>query len=274
MWTQWVPPFVWGATSLCAVSTEESRAGEELGGPILADSSSPLSMLFASLSLLVGLLIQTENVVMYISYPQHADPGRKQYPKLVIPVSHGGKADLANLTVGIFPSLGWLDGYFSPNVDSGVLIPMFEKNNQSPALQAGFFELPNSSGEIQRYHSTWWTRVKPALLCVAGMIWVRVNLGGRQKKKRKKRENYISATKTTSVHEKETNALLHSICCVPQNTEVEAGSGTRECRRKEVRPAPRGRLAHPDCSASALRSQFLHSLVELPGKSKPSVLAI
>lgn len=91
---------------------------------------------------------------LYISYPQHADPGRKQYPKLVIPVSHGGKADLANLTVGIFPSLGWLDGYFSPNVDSGVLTPMFEKNNQSPALQAGFFELPNSSGEIQRYHST------------------------------------------------------------------------------------------------------------------------
>lgn len=74
-----------------------------------------------------------------------------------------------------------------------------------------------------------------------------------------------------SVHGKETNALLHSICCIPQNTEVEAGSGTRECRRKEVRPAPRGLLAHPDCSASALRSQFLHSLGELSSKSKPRV---
>lgn len=98
------------------------------------------------------------------------------------------------------------------------------------------------------------------------MIWVGVNLGGRQKK-----ENYISATKTMSVHGKDTNVLLHSICCVPQNTEVEAGSGTRECRQKEVRPAPHGLLAHPDCSASALRSQFLHSLGELPGRSKPRV---
>lgn len=49
---------------------------------------------------------------------------------------------------------------------------------------------------------------------------------------------------------------------------MEAGSGTRECRQKEVLPAPRELLAHPDCSAAALRSQFLHSLEELQGGVK------
>lgn len=50
-----------------------------------------------------------------------------------------------------------------------------------------------------------------------------------------------------------------------------AGSGTRECRRREVRPAPRGLLEHPGRSASALLSQFLHSLEELQRPSKPHV---
>lgn len=58
---------------------------------------------------------------------------------------------------------------------------------------------------------------------------------------------------------------------VPQSTEVEAGNGTRECRQKEVPPAPRELLAHPDCSAAALQWQFLHSLEELQGRSMPGV---
>lgn len=62
-----------------------------------------------------------------------------------------------------------------------------------------------------------------------------------------------------------------SLRCSPQSTEEEAGSGTRGCRRREVRPAPRGPLEHPDCSASAPLLQFLHSLEELQKKSKPHV---
>lgn len=65
--------------------------------------------------------------------------------------------------------------------------------------------------------------------------------------------------------------LPRFIWCSPQSTEEEAGSGTRGCRRREVRPAPRGQLEHPDCSASALLLQFLHSLEELQRKSKPRV---
>lgn len=68
--------------------------------------------------------------------------------------------------------------------------------------------------------------------------------------------------------EKGTESLLFFTCCLPQSTEVEAGSGTRECMQRAVRPTPREPLARPGCSASALRSQFLHSLEELPGKSK------
>lgn len=66
----------------------------------------------------------------------------------------------------------------------------------------------------------------------------------------------------------ELRVVLFFTCCLPQSTEVEAGSGTRECTRRAVRPAPREPLARPGCSASALRSQFLHSLEELPGRSK------
>lgn len=66
--------------------------------------------------------------------------------------------------------------------------------------------------------------------------------------------------------------MLCFIWSLPQSTEEEAGSETRECRRREVRPAPRGLPAHPDCSASALLSQFLHSLEELRRKPHVSFL--
>lgn len=94
-----------------------------------------------------------------------------------------GEADLSNLTVDFF-FLGWLDGCFSLNVDSSLSTRSFEKNDQSLALQAGFFKLPGSSGGIQRsLHSTRRTDVEPALLSAADVIWVGVNLWGQQTKK-------------------------------------------------------------------------------------------
>lgn len=53
---------------------------------------------------------------------------------------------------------------------------------------------------------------------------------------------------------------------VPQNTKVAVGSGTRECRQKEDRPAPPGLRTPRGRSASAPRSRFLHSSGELRGK--------
>lgn len=103
-----------------------------------------------------------------------------------------GEADLSNLTVDSFFFLGWLDGCFSLNVDSGSSTRSFEKNDQSLALQAGFFQLPGRSGGIQwSLHSTWRTGVEPALLSAADVIWVGVNLWGQQTKKKKVKNLYL-----------------------------------------------------------------------------------
>lgn len=66
-------------------------------------------------------------------------------------------------------------------------------------------------------------------------------------------------------------SLLQLSCGLPQSTGEEAGSGIHECRQKAVRPALHALPEHPDCFASALQSQFLHSLVELQGKTESHV---
>lgn len=71
----------------------------------------------------------------------------------------------------------------------------------------------------------------------------------------------------TLFHETKLKKTVSTSSSLPQNTKVVAGSGTRECRQKEARPAPLGLLAHPGCPVSAPRSQFLHSSGALHGKS-------
>lgn len=158
----------------------------------------------------------------------------------------------------------WLVGWLlSLNVDSRLSTQLFEKNDLSLALQAGFLELPRSLRGFRRsLHSTWGTGVEPALLSAANVIWVGVNLWGQQTTK---------GQGCVCMWGKGTKSLLLFTCYLPQSTEVEAGSGIREYRQREVRPAPRELLAHPRCSASALRLQFLHSLEELPDKRNPRV---
>lgn len=68
-----------------------------------------------------------------------------------------------------------------------------------------------------------------------------------------------------------TKSLRYFTWYLPQSTEVEAGSGIRECRQRVARPAPRELPERPGCSASALHSLFLHSLEELQDESEPSV---
>lgn len=144
VWTWLVLPFVWGATSLCAMSTEESGVKEELGRPSLADSSLSLSVFSAGLSLLVGLFIETEYVFI-CTYPTLSRLTQKasDTPKLVTPVSlTEGRQICPTQQWVFFPSLCWFVGYFSLDVNSLVWTLRSEKNKQSRALQAGSFWKP------------------------------------------------------------------------------------------------------------------------------------
>lgn len=58
------------------------------------------------------------------------------------------------------------------------------ENVQSSDFQGGFFRYPDSLGVSFKKHSAWWTGIEPALLCTAGVIWVRINLVWRNTKRK------------------------------------------------------------------------------------------
>lgn len=100
---------------------------------------------------------------------------------------HRGKAgtDLSNPTqlwVFVQVLVGWIN-YFSPTTTLTQCCRHQEKNKQSWALQAGFFEFPKPLRGISGIPSAWWTGIKPAVLCTTGMIWIWIDLEWREEQK-------------------------------------------------------------------------------------------
>lgn len=154
----------------------------------------------------------------------------------------------------IFKSL--LVGYFSLDVNSLVWTLLLEKSKQGWGLSSMFLLNPQTTwgtfGNIVQRDG------QASSLCAsAWLAWS--GLGSIWSKVEKIKKTLFYETKLNMLKWKMVSTSLF----LPQNTKVAVGSETRECRRKEARPALLELMTHPSCSVSAPQSQFLHSSGEL-----------